>query len=257
MKPIDITGEKFGKLTALHLHHIKKTSHGTRHYWLFQCECGNQCVCNKNYVTSGHTTSCGCYIQTKIKNGLRTSHGFTHTRMYKIFHMMKSRCYHDTNRAFCNYGGRGITICKEWLDDFNNFYKWAINNGYTDNLTIDRIDVNGNYEPSNCRWVDKKTQSRNTRRNRFYKYKGEVHCLSEWCEILNLDKALVRTRIRDGWSFKKAIKTDKNIYKNRSNTLIEYMGEYKTRAEWIEYLQIHPSTFYRRLKKYRLNSQDK
>lgn len=120
---------------------------------------------------------------------------------------MKQRCYNKNNDAYCRYGGRGIIICKDWLDDFMTFHDWAMSNGYKENLTIDRIDVNGNYEPNNCRWVDMKTQCRNKRNNRYITINNETHCLSEWCEILGLDRHVIEQRLYYGWSIERALFT--------------------------------------------------
>ena len=105
------------------------------------------------------------------------------------------RCYYEKYPWYKDYGERGITICDEWLHDFQTFYDWAIDNGYRDDLTIDRIDVNGNYEPSNCRFATPKQQARNRRSNRNYTINGETHCLIEWCEILDLKYKTVAQRV--------------------------------------------------------------
>ena len=252
-KAVDLTGQKFGKLTAIRLHHIKKEKSGTRHYWLFKCDCGQECVINKQYATSGHTKSCGCSKGEMITNK-KITHNLSKSRIYIIYHQIIRRCYNKNNVAYENYGGRGIVMCDEWKNDFKTFYDWAMNNDYKENLTIDRINVNGNYCPENCRWVDKKEQARNTRHNHYITYRGVTHCISEWAEIYKIDKRLLGERLRHGWSFTRAIKTSSTEYKQRSNKLIEYNGEYHTLKEWIEILQIHSSTFYKKLKKYRQGS---
>lgn len=124
---------------------------------------------------------------------------------------MKARCFNQNNEAYKNYGGRGITICKEWFD-FENFYKWAISSGYDENAefgvcTLDRKDVNGNYEPSNCRWANMKTQSNNTRKNVVLNYNGQEKTLREWCEILNLSYNTIYGRLMKGWDIQKAFET--------------------------------------------------
>lgn len=119
----------------------------------------------------------------------------TNIKLYDVWQHIKQRCYNNNNQAYPNYGGRGIEVCKEWLDDFMTFYDWSINNGYKEGLTIDRIDVNGNYEPSNCRWVDRKIQARNRRNNRNITINGETHCLKDWCKILNLNYNTVSSRL--------------------------------------------------------------
>lgn len=126
---------------------------------------------------------------------IHTKHKKCDTRLYCIFGAVKSRCYNKNNKRYKDYGGRGIAVCDEWKDDFMSFYNWAILNGYNDTLTIDRIDVNGNYEPSNCRWVTPKQQARNRRSNRNYTINGETHCLKEWCEIVGLNYRTVQYRI--------------------------------------------------------------
>lgn len=112
---------------------------------------------------------------------------------------MKDRCYNRRCSNYKNYGGRGIKMCDEWLNDFMSFYNWAMSHGYIEGLTIDRIDVNGNYEPNNCRWVDMKQQQRNRTDNRYFIINGETHCLSEWCEILGLKYRTVYSRLQRGW----------------------------------------------------------
>lgn len=110
-------------------------------------------------------------LQRDTTSKIHTKHGKHNTRLYHIYYAMKNRCYNKDNNRYQYYGERGIVVCDEWLNDFQTFYNWAINNNYRDDLTIDRIDINGNYEPTNCRWVDIATQNRNTRQNRYIKVK--------------------------------------------------------------------------------------
>jgi hypothetical protein len=120
---------------------------------------------------------------------------------------MKNRCNNPNVEHYETYGGRGISVCKDWENSFLNFYIWSMNNGYNKNLTIDRIDVNGNYEPNNCRWVTNKEQARNTRRNRVLTYNNETHCISEWAEIKNIKPSTLLRRLDLGWSIEKALTT--------------------------------------------------
>lgn len=156
-RSIDITGKKFGHWTAIE---FAETRGKRREYWKFKCDCGNIKGVLKYNVTSGRSTNCGCMQYVNRKGNVK--HGKSHTRIYNIFMGMKDRCYNTNNEThYPYYGGRGIRICDEWLNDFMNFYNWSKSNGYTDELSIDRINVDGDYEPCNCRWVDSTTQSIN------------------------------------------------------------------------------------------------
>lgn len=126
---------------------------------------------------------------------ISTKHGKSNTRLYSIWRSMKSRCCSKNNTNYFKYGGRGIKTCDEWLNDFMTFYNWAMANGYKDDLTIDRIDVNGNYEPSNCRWATIKEQNNNTRRNHYVDYNGAKITISELSRILNINKSTLWHKI--------------------------------------------------------------
>lgn len=132
-------------------------------------------------------------------------HGLRHTRLFSILNNILTRCYNRNFKSFPRYGGRGITVCKEWRINFKSFYDWAMANGYRDDLTIDRIDNNGNYEPSNCRWVDMKRQARNTKRNVNVTINKETKTLIEWCEIYQINYRTVRDRLHRGWSMLDAL----------------------------------------------------
>ena len=119
---------------------------------------------------------------------------------------MKGRCYNKNHAKYKDYGRRGVAVCDEWRNDFMNFYNWSIQHGYNDTLTIDRIDVNGNYEPNNCRWATTKQQNRNTTRNVYYTINGETHCLGEWCELQGLNYQTVHSRLHKlGWNIYDAL----------------------------------------------------
>lgn len=134
----------------------------TNTYWECLCDCGKTFYRSTSNINASTNPSCGC-MSSKTKLQTITKHNLRYTRLYRIYYGMRARCYNPKTRAYKYYGERGITICDEWLSDFTKFYEWSINNGYSDELTIDRIDVNGNYEPANCRWVDMKTQIHNRR----------------------------------------------------------------------------------------------
>ena len=162
----DRTGERFGRLTVLSRANDYVSKNNVHHVrWNCICDCGNTITVDVTRLVTGHTKSCGCLREEKLSNG-NPKHGGRYDRLYKVFHNMKARCYNKNSDDYKYYGGKGVTICDEWLSNYNVFKEWAYNNGYDDSAdrgkcTIDRIDVNGNYEPSNCRWVDMAIQSRN------------------------------------------------------------------------------------------------
>lgn len=155
----DLTGKKFGRLKVVRYYGSNKNG---RALWLCQCECGNTKVIVGNSLINKATISCGCYNKEHSKN-IHTKHNMSYSKIYKVWNGMKTRCYNKNFLYYCNYGGRGIKICDEWKNDFSKFYEWAINNGYKEGLTIDRINNDGNYEPNNCRWVTRAEQNRNKR----------------------------------------------------------------------------------------------
>ena len=158
MKLIDLTGFKFGRLTV-----IERAATVNKHtMWLCKCDCGKEIIVDAYNIKTGHTLSCGC-LQRERTSKANTIHGKRITRLYRIWVCMKNRCYQQSYHAFKHYGGRGITVCGEWLNDFQAFYEWSMANGYKENLTIDRIDNDKGYSPSNCRWVTMKEQNKNKR----------------------------------------------------------------------------------------------
>lgn len=203
----DLTNKRFGKLLVVENTNKKRNK---KTIWLCKCDCGNYKEVQVDNLTSGHTKSCGCL------NGKGYKHNLKNTRLYYIWSCMKQRCYNENHKQYKDYGQRGIKICNEW-HEFINFYNWAINNDYQDNLTIDRINNNGNYEPDNCRWVNMKIQSNNRRSNHIIEYKNETHTLKEWCDILKLNYKTIQTRINSlKWNVKKAFETPTNIkYRNK------------------------------------------
>lgn len=209
-KYIDLTGKKFGKLTALEK--CGNTKEG-KTIWLCRCDCGKQIKVIGRDLRNGHTQSCGC-LHSEIMRKMKHKHGLAKTRINNIYFGMKARCKNLNNSEYKNYGGRGIVVCQEW-QEFISFYDWAIANGYNDDLTIDRIDVNGNYEPSNCRWVTQKQQQNNKRNNHYVKINNENHTLSGWAEVYNISINTIRTRLSRGWSDIEAI--TKPIRSNKKN----------------------------------------
>lgn len=200
----DIRGQRFGRLVAIEP--VGRDAHGYV-TWRCKCDCGNEKIVSFKNIGKG-TSSCGCYAREISTNRL-TKHGKRYTRLYKVYRTMLQRCNNPNAHEYENYGGRGIKVCEEW-QTFEGFEKWAMENGYDDTAkhgkcTLDRIDPNGNYEPSNCRWTTMKRQQRNKRNNVLITYNGETHCMSEWAEIIGIPYGTFQKRIAYGWSIERAI----------------------------------------------------
>lgn len=205
-KKIDLTGQRFNQLLV-----IKESGRNKegKVIWLCKCDCGNYHKTLGKYLRNGNATSCGCRRKKILAETTQrqTTHKMINTRLYTIWRGMRQRCNNVNSCSYQNYGGRGISICEEW-NDFMKFYKWSINNGYEEHLTIDRIDNNGNYEPNNCRWVTRKKQGNNNRHNHYLTYKGETKTMSEWSDITGIEYRTLRSRINSyHWSIEKALET--------------------------------------------------
>ncbi|PFZ08422.1 hypothetical protein COL60_16480 [Bacillus pseudomycoides] len=190
-----VVGETINRLTALRRH---GTSSRGAVLWEFQCTCGNRCIKEGRLVRSGNAKSCGCLVAEHAKK-LNYKHGFGRTKLYSVYKAMIGRCNNHKDKAFKNYGERGIQVTKEWLDDFIVFREWALQNGYKEGLSIDRIDVEKGYSPDNCRWVTREVQANNKRNNIFIRYKGKEQTLKQWCRELNLSYSAIQTSIIRGY----------------------------------------------------------
>ncbi|SHJ74243.1 hypothetical protein [Tepidibacter formicigenes] len=206
-KLIDLTGQRFGKLVVIKRGKNDKTNHAR---WYCQCDCGEVVLVTRGNLRNGRAKSCGCLRREKITryNIKKDNTGESKTKLYQIWIAMRQRVKNPNSQAFKNYGGRGITICKEWEEDFQVFKKWSISNGYKENLSIDRIDNDKGYSPENCRWTDWETQCNNTRNNINITYNGETKTITEWEKTLGFKRNVLLNRIyKYDWSVEKAFTT--------------------------------------------------
>ena len=194
-KLVDLCGKRFGELVVVERDTSRK---GT--YWRCRCSCGNMTSVKASNLTFSLVKSCGC-----LKYRPHSTHHLSKHPLYNVWYHMKRRCYDSKNPFYKDYGGRGITICDEWLD-FENFYKWSMDNGYEKGLTVDRIDNDMGYSPENCRLVKMDVQANNSRSCRMITYNGKTQNLMQWCDELGLDYKRVHNRLyKCKWDFEKAI----------------------------------------------------
>lgn len=185
----DLTGQRFGRLVVLSYDHDDRYYNT---YWRCLCDCGNEVIVRLNHLTSGITNSCGCY-----KREISTTHGMTNSSLYNRWCKMRDRCNNPNIKEYENYGARGIFVCDEW-NSFENFRDWALDNGYEDSLTIDRINNDDGYYPENCRWADKITQCNNRRSNHNITWGGETHTLKQWARLFGIKYATLWARVQRG-----------------------------------------------------------
>lgn len=189
---VDLTGQRFGRLVVIE----KSVSGQGRHVrWLCQCDCGNTTIVDGGNLKAGRTKSCGCYV--KEGNSHRT-HGDSRTRLYRIWRGIKQRCYCPKASHYKSYGGRGITMCGEWLNSFEAFRDWSLSNGYRDDLSIDRKDNNRGYSPDNCGWSTNMEQANNKRTNVLFTIHGQTKSMNAWARELGITKSKIETMHRRG-----------------------------------------------------------
>lgn len=206
----NLISQKFGLWTVIDCADSRKNAENKNvRYWKCRCDCGTVRDVLEQSLKQGLSKSCGCVRATKIAEVGRTmgvTHGMTNTRLYRIYKHMLNRCYREKDIRYSEYGGRGITVCDEWKT-FEPFAKWALTNGYSDSLSLDRIDVNGDYSPGNCRWADSITQASNKRNVRLYEYNNEKHTIAEWARIYGINYKKLWKRLTNGWDIKRALTT--------------------------------------------------
>jgi hypothetical protein len=216
---VNLTGKVFGRLTVVEYagYENRKT------HWYCKCDCGTTLKVLSNSLQSGNTKSCGC-LTADVSKITHTKHSLSKTRLYKTWQEMLQRCNNPNEPAYKDYGARGITVCKEWKD-YMVFHNWAANNGYENTLTIERKNVNGNYEPNNCKWATIKEQQNNKRTCIFITFRNKTQSLNNWSIELNMSYSALIGRCRLGWSIDKMFNTpskerSKNakIYKRSNRT---------------------------------------
>ena len=203
---VDLTGKRFGRLLVVGRGEDYVSPKGyCAVNWICKCDCGNETLVRGCNLKSGASESCGCI---RVDNPNRTTHGLSHTRIHSIWQGMKDRCYNTNSYSFNLYGSRNITICDEWLNNFESFYKWSMENGYDDSLSIDRIDNSLGYSPENCRWADSITQANNKRDNHILEFDGRALTMKQWSEETGIKYQKLKDRInRCGWSVARALTT--------------------------------------------------
>lgn len=208
----DLSNQKFGELTALYIDDTYAGGKGKSKKWICKCSCGNVVSVRASHLLGGDTQRCIVCRNNAFKAaGLK--HGYSGERLYSIWTSMRKRCYYNKNKSYERYGGRGIKICKDWgagssdISGYLAFKKWSLENGYADDLSIDRIDVNGSYSPDNCRWADYETQKNNKTNTISLTVDGVSKPLVDWARENNIAESTLRRRIKNGWDHKRAIMT--------------------------------------------------
>lgn len=218
-----LIGKRFGRLVVTEAWKEKEKRRDNNHtVCRCVCDCGNCVTIPSDRLKTGKTRSCGCLkSESSSSRALlrNVKHGWSRTKLYKTWRDMKYRCEDPNKQRYKNYGGRGISVCKEWDESFECFRDWALENGYSVGLTIDRIDVNGNYEPSNCRWATKEEQGGNKQNTRWVTAFGETKTLREWSERYGIKAATIEARLLNGWLQEEAVSSPTRKTKKLSRTI--------------------------------------
>lgn len=193
----DLTGQRFGRLIVISFSH--KKDGGKRYFWNCLCDCGNTTIIRIDHLKSRHTQSCGCLLIEKI-----TKHGFSRSHIYRIWAGMIARCQNPKMNCYGHYGGRGISVCEEWLD-FENFYTDIGQYKPSHKHEIDRINNDAGYSLDNCRWATSKENHRNTSKNIWIEFDCKTKTLAEWSEVTGIKYQTIRSRLRNGWSIERAL----------------------------------------------------
>lgn len=241
---IDMIGKRFGRLVVTAL--SEQRGHRNQLMYVCKCDCGNTVIVLGESLRRHRTASCGCLQKERAKEVNKT-HGGSNERLYFVWQGMKNRCTNPNFLEYKNYGGRGIKVCEEWLD-YESFKKFMLEKGYDPSApfgeyTIERIDVNGNYEPNNCTIASQKEQVHNMTSNHNLTYKGETKCLSEWAREIGINATTLLNRLQRGMSVEEAIETPP-----KRTVMYEVDGESHSCKEWVKIIGICEDTVRKRLK---------
>ena len=201
----NLKGKVFGRLTVLSFSHTNKNRHSI---WDCECCCGNRVKVLTGKLTTGQTKSCGC-LQKERASDANSTHRLRHHALYVVWANIKARCLNENSPAFQYYGGRGITLFDPWINNFKLFFDWALENGYKDGLTIERINNDDGYSPSNCTFIPQSEQCNNKRSTRYLTFNGVKMPLYKWAANVNLSAKCLAARLKYGWSVEKALTTQK------------------------------------------------
>ncbi|MGL5925567.1 hypothetical protein [Chroococcidiopsis sp.] len=228
------SGDVFGKLTAIRFVEMKPHAK-----WEFNCgHCQSNFITFLNSVKRGHTKSCGCLV--------RSQNGLSQTKEFKIWDMMKRRCNDPKNKSFNDYGGRGIKVCDSWLESFEIFLK-DMGEAPTKEHSLDRINVNGDYCPENCKWSTRTEQNRNRRDSIYLTLNGKTEHIAQWAFELGIDYFTLMGRYKKGWSHEDILTKPLREIKYTKNSVVEYNGETKTIEEWAKLKGVNTRIILRRL----------
>lgn len=200
-KLIDLTGRRFGRLVVIER---SENSKDGKACWLCHCDCGKNVTVRGKDLRTEKQVSCGCMKKERVAN-INKLHGQRNSRLYRIWCAMKCRTQNSNAWNYKYYGGKGVSICPEWHKSFMLFQKWAMNNGYNDNLTIERIDNDKGYSPDNCRWIEQQEQKNNTSRNIFLTFNGETNSIARWAKKLKIGYSTIYARLKRGWTVEQAL----------------------------------------------------
>lgn len=236
-------GKTYNNWTVLEYSHKDSFNHP---YFKCICKCGKVQINDIYTMKYGRSKSCpSCAYHKK-------THGLSQKRIYSIFYGIKQRCYNPKSKAYKHYGGRGIKICSDWLNNFENFAKWSYENGYDDKLTIDRINYDESYCPENCRWVDMRTQANNRRNNHIITYKNKNYSVADFCRAFGLNEQTTRERINVyGITAPEELLKKPHNLSSKSKIFISLAGKKQSLSEWCNQLGVSYGTIQNRIKKYR------